>query len=205
MVSGAEWVTAAILTGHLNKPAGAGEGNRTQSSAPAEPSAKYEAYDENRTTELERVKGIEPSYSAWKAAALPLSYTRAGADMQRPARQINRFVARPFQPPIRRNSRAVRPAASRGGGITSSQRGKYQRIWGEGAYMVKQVWGESEYAVKRTWRAKGPHISPIKTKAASDRRPLMRRAKPGPVWPRAAHESPPAASGCPRGRNSPHC
>src|SRR6266436_10449669 len=25
----------------------------------------------------ERVKGIEPSYSAWKAAALPLSYTRA--------------------------------------------------------------------------------------------------------------------------------
>ena len=28
---------------------------------------------------LERVKGIEPSYSAWKAAALPLSYTRAWA------------------------------------------------------------------------------------------------------------------------------
>jgi hypothetical protein len=26
--------------------------------------------------ELERVEGIEPSYSAWKAAALPLSYTR---------------------------------------------------------------------------------------------------------------------------------
>jgi hypothetical protein len=29
---------------------------------------------------LERVKGIEPSYSAWKAAALPLSYTRVAAD-----------------------------------------------------------------------------------------------------------------------------
>ena len=27
---------------------------------------------------MERVKGIEPSYSAWKAAALPLSYTRSG-------------------------------------------------------------------------------------------------------------------------------
>ena len=27
---------------------------------------------------LERVKGIEPSYSAWKAVALPLSYTRIG-------------------------------------------------------------------------------------------------------------------------------
>jgi hypothetical protein len=30
--------------------------------------------------ELERVKGIEPSYSAWKAAALPLSYTRVATD-----------------------------------------------------------------------------------------------------------------------------
>lgn len=28
---------------------------------------------------LERVKGIEPSYSAWEAAALPLSYTRVRA------------------------------------------------------------------------------------------------------------------------------
>jgi hypothetical protein len=32
---------------------------------------------------LERVKGIEPSYSAWKAAALPLSYTRV-RDRARP-------------------------------------------------------------------------------------------------------------------------
>jgi hypothetical protein len=31
---------------------------------------------------LERVKGIEPSSSAWKAAALPLSYTRAGVSDQ---------------------------------------------------------------------------------------------------------------------------
>jgi hypothetical protein len=29
---------------------------------------------------MERVKGIEPSYSAWKAAALPLSYTRSRSD-----------------------------------------------------------------------------------------------------------------------------
>lgn len=27
---------------------------------------------------MERVRGIEPPYSAWEAAALPLSYTRAG-------------------------------------------------------------------------------------------------------------------------------
>ncbi len=30
----------------------------------------------SRSTGLERVTGIEPVYSAWKAAALPLSYTR---------------------------------------------------------------------------------------------------------------------------------
>ena len=38
---------------------------------------------------LERVEGIEPSYSAWKAAALPLSYTRAGADLTRHAGGLN--------------------------------------------------------------------------------------------------------------------
>ena len=27
--------------------------------------------------DLERVKGIEPSYAAWEAAVLPLNYTRA--------------------------------------------------------------------------------------------------------------------------------
>ena len=41
------------------------------------------------TTELqqppaERVKGIEPSYSAWKAAALPLSYTRTRREKTSP-------------------------------------------------------------------------------------------------------------------------
>ena len=30
----------------------------------------------NPTTALERVKGIEPSQSAWKADVLPLNYTR---------------------------------------------------------------------------------------------------------------------------------
>ena len=38
---------------------------------------------------LERVKGIEPSYSAWKAAALPLSYTRAGVHLTRRAGGLN--------------------------------------------------------------------------------------------------------------------
>ena len=30
---------------------------------------------------MERVTGIEPVYSAWKAAALPLSYTRTRLDV----------------------------------------------------------------------------------------------------------------------------
>src|SRR5215217_3139923 len=38
-----------------------------------------------RGQELERVKGIEPSSSAWKAVALPLSYTRIGLSNQRSA------------------------------------------------------------------------------------------------------------------------
>ena len=38
---------------------------------------------------LERVKGIEPSYSAWKAAALPLSYTRAGFCLGKNLRDYN--------------------------------------------------------------------------------------------------------------------
>ena len=36
---------------------------------------------------LERVKGIEPSYSAWKAAALPLSYTRVQTTPIMPGRR----------------------------------------------------------------------------------------------------------------------
>ena len=39
---------------------------------------------------LERVKGIEPSYEAWEAAVLPLNYTRVRSrkfkQLQRPKR-----------------------------------------------------------------------------------------------------------------------
>lgn len=38
---------------------------------------------------MERVKGIEPSYSAWKAAALPLSYTRDRGSLTRPGGGLN--------------------------------------------------------------------------------------------------------------------
>ena len=45
---------------------------------------------------LERVKGIEPSYSAWKAAALPLSYTRTALLLTQPAQ--HRQGQLPFAP-----------------------------------------------------------------------------------------------------------
>src|SRR5262245_17439187 len=38
---------------------------------------------------LERVKGIEPSSSAWKAVALPLSYTRAERQNQSQRRSVS--------------------------------------------------------------------------------------------------------------------
>jgi hypothetical protein len=44
--------------------------------APASAAPPYRRIG-RRARRMERVKGIEPSYSAWKAAALPLSYTRA--------------------------------------------------------------------------------------------------------------------------------
>ena len=37
---------------------------------------KADLFYRNGPKSLERVKGIEPSSSAWKAVALPLSYTR---------------------------------------------------------------------------------------------------------------------------------
>jgi hypothetical protein len=42
---------------------------------------------------LERMAGIEPAYSAWKAAALPLSYTRAVSDLTWPGAGLNRLPA----------------------------------------------------------------------------------------------------------------
>jgi hypothetical protein len=59
-------------------------------------SSKKSASRAKSLKRLERVKGIEPSYSAWKAAALPLSYTRAflsmiSAQTLRVCRKENRY------------------------------------------------------------------------------------------------------------------
>jgi hypothetical protein len=48
----------------------------------------------NGFEKMERVKGIEPSYSAWKAAALPLSYTRDPFSMPSRAALCNAESAR---------------------------------------------------------------------------------------------------------------
>ena len=56
-----------------------------------------------REGELERVAGIEPAYSAWKAAALPLSYTRLRARLCRAGCYSNQ------------ERRATRRNASQGG------------------------------------------------------------------------------------------
>ena len=52
---------------------------------------------------MERVKGIEPSQPAWKAGALPLSYTRiffiGGGDWIRTSESTaNGFTVRPLWP-----------------------------------------------------------------------------------------------------------
>jgi hypothetical protein len=43
--------------------------------------------------EVERVEGIEPSYAAWKAAVLPLNYTRFRRRKSYPARLPCQFAA----------------------------------------------------------------------------------------------------------------
>jgi hypothetical protein len=56
---------------------------------------------DNCLKKLERVEGIEPSYSAWKAAALPLSYTRA-RPINYHARQAASTSMRRLWPVVRR-------------------------------------------------------------------------------------------------------
>jgi hypothetical protein len=58
---------------------------------------------------LERVKGIEPSYSAWKAAALPLSYTRARGSPNTPCGPPQPAPAAPDLPAKQPVPRATRP------------------------------------------------------------------------------------------------
>jgi hypothetical protein len=50
---------------------------------------------------LERAKGIEPSYAAWEAAVLPLNYARASSEHKRRRRRRQAAAARGDRPGIR--------------------------------------------------------------------------------------------------------
>ncbi len=58
------------------RPAGRFVDRWTRGSALDAPSWRHQGTAMIQWEKLERVTGIEPVYSAWKAAALPLSYTR---------------------------------------------------------------------------------------------------------------------------------
>jgi hypothetical protein len=71
--------------------------------------------------ELERVKGIEPSYSAWKAAALPLSYTRDFKDLMNiEGIDIPLFHSQTSDPPIERSAHLTQSQKK----VTPAFRGK---------------------------------------------------------------------------------
>ncbi len=75
---------------------------------------------------MERVKGIEPSWPAWKAGALPLSYTRLGVG-ERTMRNLWAGVN------IRRVDCEGRMERGRGGfperGVAGMLRGEHERAF----------------------------------------------------------------------------
>ena len=83
---------------------------------------------------LERVKGIEPSSSAWKAVALPLSYTRVCPTWPFPSTPLKTNPSTPFQRTAT-DPGSARPPHHRGGGtgwwrgLDSNQRRLSQRIY----------------------------------------------------------------------------
>ncbi len=75
--------------------------------------------------DVERVKGIEPSYAAWEAAVLPLNYTRA------PSRYSIRPATHPvFQPPMSSGQRPqhIRSFTNRRIHFTDGQRAAHERL-----------------------------------------------------------------------------
>src|SRR6476646_7364152 len=85
----------------------------------AEPSARQRGTGGSQLSPrgLERVKGIEPSSSSWKAVALPLSYTRINAATYR------KLVSRCLP------SRSAEGAKAGGRGRTRTYEGVSQRIY----------------------------------------------------------------------------
>jgi hypothetical protein len=102
---------------------------------------------------MERVEGIEPSYSAWKAAALPLSYTRPRrryavlcrgwqAGPGRLARTVRRSplrAERDAQSPIRRRSRQRHDRAEPGWPGHDSAGAPFSELTGRGALTIRRT------------------------------------------------------------------
>ena len=59
------------------------------------------------TFEMERVKGIEPSFSAWEADVLPLNYTRSAAQLVNNERLFRRHNDLPGADKAARNHERV--------------------------------------------------------------------------------------------------
>lgn len=55
----------------------------------------YEIGESGSSRRLERITGIEPAWSAWKADALPLSYIRIWLDSDHAKRRANGPCAHP--------------------------------------------------------------------------------------------------------------
>ena len=105
---------------------------------------------------LERVKGIEPSYSAWKAAALPLSYTRNRAAFAPPVLA---------QPPLKATaSEAMRwlPVRQWWRGLDLNQRRHSQRIYSPSPLTTRAPLRTAAGAMQRGINAKRPPGQPIR-------------------------------------------
>ncbi len=106
-------------------PGWRGRGRRASAASHVLPTRVLGSKRHKPLKSLERVKGIEPSSSAWKAVALPLSYTRA-----REALHANPPSAKLRQDPSRPAAgRSAAGATAGGGGRTRTYEGVSQRIY----------------------------------------------------------------------------
>src|SRR5690349_13699185 len=115
---------------------------------------------------MERVKGIEPSYSAWKAAALPLSYTRArsrplfnrhaaeGAGSRNPGRASQCGV-------LRRAPPSLRPLSQKGSGGSGGARPCWRA--GENATMT----AHRRVARRPDFTLKGDDMPPYRSRTST--------------------------------------
>ena len=147
-------------------------GPRPQEHDPKEGSLTRSCEKTKRPREkLERVKGIEPSYSAWKAAALPLSYTREpGVSPASGPAHAWRFA---WRQSYKTSPRSVKAACAR-----------FQRLPLEGNLQRRNLAAGRCLSPHGPWRCRDADVDVA-------RRPLSR-----PYWP--PRKTAPQASSCSR-------